>query len=102
LPNDRAIEPQGREAYARFGLNERQIELISRAMPKRDYYLQSSRGNRLFELRLGPIALALCGASDLALQTRIDALLGEYCPEQFAERFLAASGIDWATGLLSG
>src|SRR3546814_4666799 len=51
LPNDRAIEPQSREAYERFGLNDRQIELVSRATPKRQYYLQSARGNRLFELR---------------------------------------------------
>src|SRR3546814_3006964 len=35
LPNDRAIEPQSRQAYERFGLNDRQIELIARATPKR-------------------------------------------------------------------
>ena len=35
LPNDRAVEPQARAAYERFGLNERQIELIARATPKR-------------------------------------------------------------------
>src|SRR3546814_2152401 len=40
LPNDRAIEPQARAAYERFGLNERQVELIARATPKRHYYLQ--------------------------------------------------------------
>jgi hypothetical protein len=28
LPNDRAIEPQSRAAYERFGLNDRQIELV--------------------------------------------------------------------------
>src|SRR5207237_9529835 len=72
LANDRAIEPQARAAYERFGLNERQIELISRATPKRHYYLQSARGNRLFELGLGPIALALCGASDPPSQKRIE------------------------------
>ncbi len=43
LPNDRAVEPQARQAYERFGLNERQIELIARAVPKRQYYLQSRR-----------------------------------------------------------
>ena len=32
--------------------------------PSAQYYLQSARGNRLFELGLGPVALALCGASD--------------------------------------
>jgi len=84
LPNDRAIEPQSRAAYERFGLNDRQIELISRATPKRHYYLQSARGNRLFELGLGPIALALCGASDPASQQRIDAILGQHGLADFA------------------
>ncbi|PSJ36300.1 conjugal transfer protein TrbE [Allosphingosinicella deserti] len=101
LPNDRAIEPQSREAYARFGLNDLQIELVSRATPKRHYYLQSARGNRLFELGLGPIALALCGASDPASQARIDALLAEHGPEGFAARFLESAGLDWAADLLA-
>ena len=101
LPNDRAIEPQAREAYERFGLNERQIELIARATPKRQYYLQSRRGNRLFELALGPIALALCGASDPASQNLIDRLLAEHKPEEFAARFLEANDLDWAANLLT-
>lgn len=101
LPNDRAIEPQSRAAYQRFGLNERQIELVSRATAKRQYYLQSARGNRLFELGLGPIALALCGASDPASQARIDAILAEHGRENFAARFLADAGLDWAAVLLA-
>jgi type IV secretion system protein VirB4 len=100
LPNDRAIEPQGRVAYERFGLNSRQIELISRATPKRHYYLQSARGNRLFELGLGPVALALCGASDPAAQTRIDRLINEHGAGDFAARFLSEAGLDWAAPLL--
>jgi type IV secretion system protein VirB4 len=101
LPNDRAIEPQARAAYERFGLNERQVELIARATPKRHYYLQSRRGNRLFELGLGPIALALCGASDPASQTFIDQVLAESGADGFAARFLDARGLDWAAALLS-
>lgn len=101
LPNDRAIEPQGREAYERFGLNDRQIELVSRATPKRQYYLQSARGNRLFELGLGPIALALCGASDPASQQLIDALLAEHGRADFAATFLNSAGLDWAAALLA-
>lgn len=100
LPNDRAIEPQAREAYERFGLNERQIELIARATPKRQYYLQSRRGNRLFELALGPIALALCGASDPASQNLIDRIVAEHSPDEFAVRFLEANDLDWAANLL--
>jgi type IV secretion/conjugal transfer VirB4 family ATPase len=100
LPNPAAIEPQGRAAYERFGLNAAQIELVARATPKRHYYLQSARGNRLFELGLGPIALALCGSSDPATQTRVDALLAEHGSGDFAARFLADAGLDWAAGLL--
>jgi type IV secretion system protein VirB4 len=101
LPNAAAIEPQGRAAYQRFGLNDRQIELVSRATPKRQYYLQSAAGNRLFELGLGPIALALCGASDPATQARIDALLAAHGPAGFAARFLEEAGLDWAAALLA-
>lgn len=100
LPNDRAVEPQARTAYERFGLNERQIDLIARATPKRHYYLQSRRGNRLIELGLGPIALALCGASDPASQALIDGILSEHGREGFASRFLNARGLDWAAELL--
>ncbi|TPG18750.1 conjugal transfer protein TrbE [Sphingomonas koreensis] len=101
LPNDRAIEPQSYSAYERFGLNERQIELVARATPKRHYYLQSARGNRLFELGLGPVALALCGASDPASQTRINALLAGHGADDFAARFLSDLGLDWAAALLT-
>jgi type IV secretion system protein VirB4 len=101
LPNDRAIEPQSRAAYVRFGLNERQLELVSRATPKRQYYLQSARGNRLFELGLGPVALALCGASDPDTQKRIDAILAEHDADDFAAHFLAEAGHAWAASLLA-
>jgi type IV secretion/conjugal transfer VirB4 family ATPase len=100
LPNDRAIEPQSRAAYERFGLNDRLIELVSRATPKRHYYLQSARGNRLFELGLGPVALALCGASGPEWVERVDALLAEHGADVFAERFLRDAGLDWAADLL--
>ncbi|WP_339864910.1 conjugal transfer protein TrbE [Paremcibacter congregatus] len=100
LPQTQAIEPHARAAYERFGLNERQVELIARATPKRQYYLQSRRGNRLFELGLGPIALALCGASDPASQTLIDAILAEHGRNIFPAEFLKARGLDWAADLI--
>ncbi|MFA4994131.1 MAG: conjugal transfer protein TrbE [Bdellovibrionales bacterium] len=101
LPNDRATEPQARVAYERFGLNERQIELIARATPKQHYYLQSRRGNRLFELGLGPIALALCGASDPASQTLIGNIFAQSGAKNFLSEFLKARGLDWAAALAS-
>jgi len=100
LPNDRAVEPQARAAYESFGLNGRQVELVARGTPKRDYYLQSRRGNRLFDLALGPIALTICGASDPASQKLIDRILDEKRGEGFLARLLKARGLGWAAALL--
>ena len=83
LPNERAIEPQITAIYRRFGLNDRQIEILARATPKRDYYCQSRRGNRLFELGLGPVALALCAASSKADQAAIERILAEHGRDGF-------------------
>ena len=100
LPNERAIEPQIRRIYQRFGLNDRQIEIIARATPKRDYYCQSRRGNRLFELGLGPIALAFCAASSKADHVAIDRVLAEFGRDAFVETWLADRGLLWAADLI--
>ncbi|MER8369924.1 conjugal transfer protein TrbE [Mesorhizobium sp. M1378] len=102
LPNERAIEPQITEIYRRFGLNDRQIEIIARAIPKRDYYCQSRRGNRLFELGLGPIALALCATSSKSDQAAIDRIVTEAGRDHFLEAWLAERGLSWAADLIPG
>jgi type IV secretion system protein TrbE len=101
LPNDRAREPQARSVYERFGLNDRQIEILSLAAPKRDYYAQTARGNRLFELGLGPVALAFCGAGSPDDQRLIDRCLGDGEAAGFAARLLHAKGLGWAADLLA-
>lgn len=100
LPNERAIEPQITEVYRRFGLNDRQIEIIARAIPKRDYYCQSRRGNRLFELGLGPIALALCATSSKSDQAAIDRIIAAAGRDHFLEAWLAERGLSWAADLI--
>jgi type IV secretion system protein VirB4 len=100
LPNDRAIEPQILSIYRRFGLNDRQIEIVSRATPKRDYYCQSRRGNRLFELGLGPIALALTAASSKSEQATIERVLAEHGRGNFLAAWLAERGVAWAADLI--
>jgi type IV secretion system protein VirB4 len=102
LPNERAIEPQIQTIYRRFGLNDRQIEIIAQAMPKRDYYCQSRRGNRLFELGLGPVALAFCGASSKDDHSAIDRVLAEFGRENFAKGWLAERNLLWAADLVAG
>lgn len=101
LPNERAVEPQITAIYRRFGLNDRQIEILSRATPKRDYYCQSRRGNRLFDLGLGDVALAFTAASSKTDQARIAELIAEHGRAGFAAAWLRARGLDWAADLLS-
>ncbi|WP_018236222.1 conjugal transfer protein TrbE [Ensifer sp. BR816] len=100
LANERAVEPQITSVYRQFGLNDRQIEIVARATPKRDYYCQSRRGNRLFELGLGDVALALCAASDKAAHTAMNDLVEDGERPRFLEVWLAARGLSWAADLV--
>jgi type IV secretion system protein VirB4 len=100
LPNERAIEPQITAIYRRFGLNDRQIEILARATPKRDYYCQSRRGNRLFELGLSEIGLALCAASSKTDQTLIASVVAEHGRDGFLAAWLRARNIGWAADLI--
>ncbi|AYG66094.1 conjugal transfer protein TrbE [Rhizobium sp. CCGE531] len=100
LANERAVEPQITHVYRQFGLNDRQIEIVARATPKRDYYCQSRRGNRLFELGLGAVALALCAASDKAAHAAMNNLVEDGERPRFLEVWLAARGLSWAAGLV--
>jgi type IV secretion system protein VirB4 len=69
LPNEEATtagsaeHPGPRDLYEAMGLNETQIEIIRSATKKRHYYLVSPEGRRLFDLGLGPVALAFAGVS---------------------------------------
>lgn len=101
LPNPNAFDATVCETYERFGLGRRQIEIIAQATPKRDYYYQSPIGNRLFDLELGPIALALCGASSPDDQRLIDRVQSDHKLDGFAPAFLRAKGLDWAADLIS-
>jgi type IV secretion system protein VirB4 len=100
LPNERAIEPHITAIYRRFGLNDRQIEILARAMPKRDYYCQSRRGNRLFELGLSDVALALCAASSKTDQAAIERIVAEHGRENFLPAWLHLRGVAWAADLI--
>ncbi len=100
LPNERAIEPQITAIYRRFGLNDRQIEILARAMPKRDYYCQSRCGNRLFELGLGQVALALCAASAKTDQTAIARIMAEHGQGDFLSAWLRHRDVAWAADLI--
>ena len=101
LPNNRAMEPQQREAYDSFGLNKRQVQIIASATPKRDYYFQSHGGNRLFDLQLGPVALAFCAAGSEKDHADLDHVLDANGPDDFAANWLRFKGLGWAADLIT-
>jgi type IV secretion system protein VirB4 len=101
LANERAFEPQIMAIYRRFGLNDRQIEILARATPRRDYYCQSRRGNRLFELGLGEAALAFAAASSKTDQNAISQIIAEHGRAGFAAEWLRHKRVGWAADLLA-
>ncbi|MCW6536266.1 conjugal transfer protein TrbE [Sphingomonas lycopersici] len=101
LPNERAAEPQIARVYERFGLNARQIDILARATPKRDYYCQSRRGNRLFDLGLGDVALAFAAVSSRTDQRDIAELVARHGRQGFAPAWLRHRGLGWAADLIA-
>jgi len=80
LPNLYAHDEDTAALYRRMGLNARQIEILATAIPKRQYYYVSENGRRLYDLALGPLALAFVGASDkesLATIKHLESKLGD-------------------------
>lgn len=100
LPNPQATEPQIRVIYEGFGLNGRQMNIVATAQPKRDYYYQSRLGNRVFDLGLGPVALAFAGASTPEDQRAIDAVSAAATSSGFAAAWLHHRDLDWAADLI--
>jgi type IV secretion system protein VirB4 len=100
LPNARAMEAQSAPHYRALGLNERQLELLALATPKRDYYYMSPQGNRLFTLELGQIARAILTSSSKADLALVEQLSHAPTAESFAAAFLRAKGLAWAADLL--
>ena len=82
LPNPEARNAASRELYRRFGLTDRQIEIVAEATLKRHYYYVSPLGRRLFQFALGPGALAFIGAG-----SKDDVLTARQMIRQFGERW---------------
>ena len=57
------------DAYEKFGLGTEEIQMLSQARKKRDYYYKSPSGSRLFQLSLGPITLGLMRQQDQSVKT---------------------------------
>lgn len=99
LPNPEAGNEQNAAAYHAVGLNDRQIELLSYAVPKREYLYTSPLGRRLIDLDLGPVALAFVGATGKDDLARIRQLMrthaGAWPGEWLAARGLPEAAAAW-------
>ncbi|CAM5284889.1 Type IV secretion system protein virB4 OS=Afipia felis OX=1035 GN=virB4_2 PE=3 SV=1 [Afipia felis] len=100
LPNGGARETGTREFYERIGFNERQIEIVATAIPKREYYVVSPVGRRLFDMALGPVTLAFVGATGKDDLARIGELRQAHGPD-WPAGWLQARGVVDAETLLS-
>lgn len=67
--------------YKIFGLNDVQISIISKAIPKQDYYYVSPLGTRLFNLALGKVNLAFTATGDKESVRRIKELYKKHQDE---------------------
>jgi type IV secretion/conjugal transfer VirB4 family ATPase len=85
LPNLFARDEDTAALYRRMGINNRQIDIIASATPKRQYYYVSEKGRRLYDLALGPLALAFVGASDKDSIAAIQALEAKFGTDWVSE-----------------
>lgn len=92
LPNVYARDEDTSVLYRRMGLNPRQIDILATAIPKRQYYYVSENGRRLFELALGPVALAFVGATDKDSIATIKGLEARLGP-RWVDEWLSLRGV---------
>ncbi len=103
LPNPDARAPATAELYHDLGLNEREVATIATATPKRHYYVKSPRGSRLFELGLGPVALAFlstpAGQTIEEMRRSIEPLMDRHGRDWAAVWLEARGQSQWASEL---
>ena len=93
LPNPEIKGELVREAYSKLGLSSTDLDLLSNAVPQRQYLYTSAAGRRLFDLDLGPIARALCastGAPDVAAAREVVNRVGR---DGFVDEWLRMRGL---------
>jgi type IV secretion system protein VirB4 len=93
LPDDEALTPAMAAAYQAVGLTTAEMDILAKAQKKRDYYYRSVKGRRLFQLGLGPAALAFVGASSETDQRFLDTMIQSRPPREYARAMLERRGV---------
>jgi type IV secretion system protein TrbE len=96
LPNAEAANPASHQFYDLIGLNEREIDIIQKSLPKCQYYVVSSAGRRLISLGLGQVALSFVAVSSREeRQASIDVM--DHFGTSWVQEWLRLRGLsDWA------
>ena len=96
LPNPEAQEPAQRDWYYEIGLNDREIEILATATPKRHYYYyKSPNGRRVFDLGLGAVSLAFVAKSSPEHIKQARAMIAQY-GDSWPAHWLDQHGLsDW-------
>jgi type IV secretion system protein TrbE len=96
LPNTEAMNPASREFYDHLGLNDREIEMIQKAEPKREYYCVTPLGRRMISLGLGGVALSFVGVNGADQRRAVEKMMETY-PRTWQSEWLKTRGLgDWA------
>ena len=98
LPNAEARNPQTRELYRKFGLSDRQIDIIAEAAPKRDYYYVSPLGPAAVPVRAGTGGAGLHrrgSKEDVLAARRMIAEHGERWPSSGCALAASVNGADY-------
>ncbi len=99
LPNFEAGRELIKPMYKKFGLNDRQIDIIKDAEPKREYYITQPEGNRLFNLNLGELTLAFVAKSSKLEVQAVRDHVNQYSDEWYPHWLVTCGVIDEQTRL---
>ena len=100
LPDDEALTPAMMASYQAVGLTTAEVDILAKAQKKRDYYYRSVKGRRLFQLGLGPAALAFVGASSETDQRFLDEMIATRDSSAYGPSMLERRGVSWAAAEL--
>jgi type IV secretion system protein VirB4 len=87
LPNPEAKTEVSREFYRKLGLNVRELDLISTAIPKQHYYITSTLGRRMVDFGIGPVGRAFVGVNGHEEREALAEMMRAY-PENWRIRWL--------------
>lgn len=100
LPNKEALNSSISSMYKKIGLNDAQINIISQAIGKKQYFYYSNAGVRLFDLTMGELALAICCNAGVEVSKQCDQIIAKHGQDNFLENWLKLKNLDWAVDIL--